>query len=84
MDGGAPDQLLTCSLDGSVRAWDLRSGQQTQQCVPAAFQPIVSMYIPPCGRLLACVRDFQTVWLESARPQLNHWQFESLHASCPS
>lgn len=33
MDSGAPDQLLSCSLDGSVRAWDLRSGQQTQQCV---------------------------------------------------
>lgn len=31
MDAGTPDQLLSCSLDASVRAWDLRSGQQTQQ-----------------------------------------------------
>ncbi|EIE22062.1 WD40 repeat-like protein [Coccomyxa subellipsoidea C-169] len=31
LDAAAPDVLLSSSLDGTVRGWDLRSGQQIQQ-----------------------------------------------------
>ncbi len=35
----APDLLLSASGDGTVRAWDLRSRQQIQQCVHAQCLP---------------------------------------------
>lgn len=31
LEADAPDLLLSCSLDATVRGWDLRIGQQIQQ-----------------------------------------------------
>jgi WD40 repeat protein len=35
----APDLLLSSSVDGTVRGWDMRSGQQIEQCAVLCFRP---------------------------------------------
>jgi WD40 repeat protein len=37
MPADAPDLVYSSSEDGTVRSWDFRSGQQTQQCAISAI-----------------------------------------------
>ena len=58
---GAPQQVFSGSLDGTIRRWNLENGQATAQLAHGA--PVLGVAVRPDGQRLASVSDNKTARL---------------------